>query len=315
MKVIVVGAGNIAIEYIKVLYSLGIEPIVVGRGIKNINKIKEKFQGIIAFSGGIKKYLETNEPSEYSIVATDLENLSKTVKVLIGNNVKNILVEKPLTISIDSAKELVNLSRNKNVKISIGFNRRAYQAIIKSKEIIKMDGGVKSFHFDFSEAIYRQTKSDLEKYSKNNLKYWGICNSSHVIDTVFYLCGNVKEINCFQYGTDINWHSNGSKFIGNGLTLNDIPFTYNSDWTSPGKWSIIINTSNHKLIFSPMERLKVQTKDSFQVKEVKLDYDIDNEFKAGFHTQCKYFLNKKAFFDIEELEERIILCKKIFNYN
>lgn len=315
MKVIVVGAGKISIEYIKVLYSLGIEPIVIGRGIKNIKIIKSKFKGILAYSGGVEKYFETNKSVEYSIVASDLDNLSLIVKLLVKNNVKNILVEKPLSVSIDSVKDIVKLSRKYDINISVAFNRRAYQSIIRAKEIIKIDGGVKSFHFDFSEAIYRQSKSDLEKYSKNNLKYWGICNSSHVIDTVFYLCGNVKEINCFQYGSDINWHSNGSKFIGNGITLNDIPFSYNSDWTCPGKWSIIINTLNHKIIFSPMERLKVQTKDSFQVKEVILDYDIDNEFKAGFHTQCKHFLNKKAFFNIEELEERIILFKKIFNYD
>ena len=314
MKLIVVGAGNIAIEYIKVLYALGIDPVVVGRGIKNINKIKEKFQGIIAFSGGIKKYLETNEPSEYSIVATDVENLSKTVKVLIGNNVKNILVEKPLTVSIESVKELVELSKNQNIKISIAFNRRAYQSVIKSKEIIKMDGGVKSFHFDFSEAIYRQSKSDLEKYSKINLKYWGICNSSHVIDTVFYLCGNVKEINCFQYGRDIKWHNNGSKFIGNGLTVNNAPFSYNSDWTSPGRWSITINTLNYKLIFSPMEKLKIQNKDSFQVNEVELEYQIDSNFKAGYYLQCKKFINKEPLFTIDELENRILLFNQIFNY-
>ena len=314
MKLIVVGAGNIAIEYIKVLYALGIEPVVVGRGKKNINKIKEKFQGIIAFSGGIKKYLETNEPSEYSIVATDLKNLSKTVKVLIHNNVKNILVEKPLSVSIDEVKELVKLSLIKNVKISIAFNRRAYQSVIHSKEIIEKDGGVKSFHFDFSEAIYRQSKSDLDKYSKNNLKYWGISNCSHVIDTVFYLCGNVKEINCFQYGSDINWHKNGSKFIGNGLTVNNIPFSYNSDWTCPGRWNITINTTNHKLIFSPMEKLNIQNKESFKINEVKLDYNIDLKFKAGFYIQCKKFINSEPLFNMEELENRILLFNQIFNY-
>ena len=314
MKLIVVGAGNIAIEYIKVLYALGIEPVVVGRGKKNINKIKEKFQGIIAFSGGIKKYLETNEPSEYSIVATDLKNLSKTVKVLIHKNVKNILVEKPLSVSIDEVKELVKLSLIKNVKISIAFNRRAYQSVIHSKEIIEKDGGVKSFHFDFSEAIYRQSKSDLDKYSKNNLKYWGISNCSHVIDTVFYLCGNVKEINCFQYGSDINWHKNGSKFIGNGLTVNNIPFSYNSDWTCPGRWNITINTTNHKLIFSPMEKLNIQNKESFKINEVKLDYNIDLKFKAGFYIQCKKFINSEPLFNMEELENRILLFNQIFNY-
>ena len=168
MKVIVVGAGNISIEYIKVLYKLGIEPIVVGRGTNNINIIKKKFQGILAFSGGIEKYFEANESVKYSIIATDLNNLSKTVKLLIHNNVENILVEKPLSVSIDDVKEVFKLSLSKNAKISIAFNRRAYQSVIHSKKIIEKDGGVKSFHFDFSEAIYRQSKSDLEKYSKNS---------------------------------------------------------------------------------------------------------------------------------------------------
>lgn len=314
MKLIVVGAGNIAIEYIKILHSLGIEPVVVGRGINNIIKIKEKFQGIIAFSGGIEKYFETNEPTEYSIVTTDLDNLSKTVKVLIGNNVKNILVEKPLTVSINSAKELVELSKNQNVKISIAFNRRAYQSVQKAKELIEMDGGVKSLHFDFSEAIYRQSKSDLEKYSKNNLKYWGICNSSHVIDTVFYLSGSPKWLKCEQHGDDIKWHPKGSIFTGIGQSSSGAPITYHSNWSCPGRWNIEIMTKNRKLFFSPMEKLKQQNLKSFLIEEVQIDYDLDNLYKPGFYIQVKEFLNNRGLFNINELPERLNLLNKIFNY-
>ena len=42
-----------------------------------------------------------------------------------------------------------------------------------------------------------------QKYDSETNFYWGIANSSHVIDTAFYLGGKPKWINCEQQGKEI----------------------------------------------------------------------------------------------------------------
>lgn len=50
--------------------------------------------------------------------------------------------------------------------------------------------------------------------------------------------------------------SNRVIFVGCGIAENDIPFSYQGDWFSPGRWGVEIMTSKHSLIFRPMENCK-----------------------------------------------------------
>ena len=59
-------------------------------------------------------------------------------------------------------------------------------------KIVQQDGGIISVHFEFTEWIHTINPED---YDDESLNKWIIANSSHVIDTVFYLIGNPKIIN------------------------------------------------------------------------------------------------------------------------
>ena len=55
---------------------------------------------------------------------------------------------------------------------------------VKQKEIIKSDGGLKACSFEFTEFTKKIELSDYKSIVKDK---WLLANSSHVIDTAFYI--------------------------------------------------------------------------------------------------------------------------------
>lgn len=312
MNILVAGSGVISREYLKVLLAKHLQPIVVGRGEANILKVQREFPQVEAKSGGLQNWLLTNKPPQHAIVALPIENLVEATEALLESGVKSILVEKPFTYSLAEAQKVSDLADRKNAKVFVAFNRRNYVSVIEARKLIEKDGGVSSFHFDFSEAIFR---IDETKFSIDSQMHWGIANSSHVIDTAFYLGGKPAWIEARQYGKSVVWHPAGSIFTGIGETTGGLPFSYHANWGCPGKWNIEIMTPKRKLLFSPMERLHQQAKGSFKVDLLDLDYSIDINHKPGFYKQVSNWLSKPEFLmRLKDLEDELVVYKKIFNY-
>jgi predicted dehydrogenase len=312
LTILIVGAGTIAREYVKVVQALGHEALVVGRGEANVASLKEEFPKAQTASGGLEQWLKNHQPSNHAIIATPIDHLAIATEQLLNAGTKHILVEKPLTYTLETVQKLAKLSREKSAKVYIAFNRRSYVSVQKAKKLIKGDGGVSSFHFDFTEATFR---IDPSNYSNETNRFWGIANSSHVIDTAFFLGGKPAWMECRQYGKAIKWHPAGSIFTGLGETKAGVPFTYHANWGCPGKWNIEIMTPERKLLFSPMERLHQQMKGNFKVQLADLDYHLDLDFKPGFYQQVKVWLKGQDYLmGIANLGEEIAYYKRIFSY-
>lgn len=313
MTIAIIGAGAIAREYIKVLIELNHTPLVIGRGEKRVNQVSQEYTDIEVVAGGLHNWLEKNCIPEYAIVATPVENLKVAVEELILSGCKYVLVEKPLAFNTEEIDDLRLLALQQKATINVAFNRRNYISVIKAKELIQSDGGVSSFHFDFTEAIYR---IDPKNYHKDTLRFWGISNSSHVIDTAFFLCGIPLQITTLKNGEDVKWHPAGSIFTGHGITLNQVPFTYHANWGCPGRWNIEINTSKRKLVFSPMEKLRQQRHGSFIIETVDLDYSNDVRFKPGFLNQVDSWINQyeDQLMNLDEFQKELSIFRQIFGY-
>ena len=125
-QVLVVGTGEIAGEYCKVLHAMGIVPDVVGR-----NEAKAKAFGkdndVAAFGGGIDNYLVNNSPQyTYAIVATDVLNLCANTCSLLEHGVKNVFVEKPAGMNKTEIKKICQLAEKYNANVYVAYNRRFY---------------------------------------------------------------------------------------------------------------------------------------------------------------------------------------------
>jgi predicted dehydrogenase len=308
-----IGAGGMAQDYIKVLNDLDVNLTVVGRGEESAKLCEEKtFQKVII--GGLDTFLlEKPILAEYAVVSVGVEKLYETTKQLLKYGVKNILVEKPGAMTQNEFDELITLRKVKNANVLIAYNRRFFASTLKAQEIIKNDGGVTSFNFEFTEwahIIETLVKADgvMEK--------WFLANSTHVVDMAFYLGGDPKEIIAYTSG-GVSWHPSASNFSGSGISTNGALFNYHANWESAGRWSVEILTKENRLIFRPMEKLQIQKRGTIaQIFDESIDYILDEKYKPGLFLQTSNFLENN-FYGMCTIEEQVKMNKiytKMANY-
>ncbi len=307
-KIWLIGAGSMAQDYIKVLQGLDKNFVVIGRSEENAKKCQES-TGFKVETGGLEKYISnSNSICSHAIVAVGIEKLYETTKLLLEYGVKNILVEKPGALYSWQFEKLNDLVKNTKSNVIIAYNRRFYSSVLKAQEIIKQDGGVVSFNFEFTE--WAHIIEPLVK-GEGVKEKWFLANSTHVVDLAFYLGGKPKEIKTFTLG-NLDWHSSASNFSGAGISEKNALFNYQANWESAGRWSVEILTKENRLILRPMEKLQIQKRGTIaQLLDESIDYSLDEKYKPGLYIQTKKFL-ENDFEDMCLLNEQLELLN-IYN--
>ena len=301
-KILLVGAGYMATEYAKVLSAMGKNFVIVGRGGDSA-KICEKMSGCPVYRGGIEKYLsETTDCPQMAIVAVPFVSLKMIAKCLMRFGIRKILLEKPGGVNYEEISELSDAAYNSKTKLYVAYNRRFYASVEKAMEIIKEDGGVTSFNFEFTE--WSHIVNSLQK-PRAELENWFMANSSHVVDLALFLGGEPKMLNSYVAGS-LPWYSKASAFAGSGITKEGALFSYKANWKSAGRWSVEILTEKRKLLFEPLEQLKIQERGETNVKQVEIDDKLDIDFKPGLFKQVESFLsgNTEKLINIYEQKKR-----------
>lgn len=290
-RVLIVGSGGMAFEYIKVLSSLGKDVVVVGRGTHNVENLKAAFPAYEYHSGGLEKYLMNSvDLPEFAINCANIEFLGEISCQLLLHGVKYLLIEKPGDLTDLGLTKIGDLAQKNGAKALIAYNRRAYTSVRQLIGEAEKDGGISSVHFEFTEWAHT---FGPDTHSEKALRSWVLSNSSHVIDTVFYLIGDPCSISSNVLGQNkIKWHPAGAVFCGSGISVNDIPFSYHANWTAPGRWAIEVMTEHRRLYLKPMEKLAEQKHGSIDVNEIQLHDTLDEDFKPGLHRQTQDFLER-----------------------
>lgn len=281
----IIGAGGMAREYAKVLKALDKEFICVGRGEKSAKEFEEA-TCVPAFVGGLDKYLE-GKPAlpEAVIVATVEKSHVPNCIALMKYGVKRIFCEKPGFLYPQELDEVAKVSKECGAEIYYAYNRRFFASTLAAEKVIKEDGGLLSFNFEFTEwghviATYN--------FPKETLDNWFFANSTHVVDLAFFIGGIPVEMTCLAKD-EIDWHK-PSNFAGAGKTDKGALFNYQANWDAPGRWAVELLTSKHRIYLKPMEQLQMQDKGSVKVYPVEIDDHLDKEFKPGFYLETKAFL-------------------------
>tara|TARA_Y100001935_G_scaffold255541_1_gene269312 strand:+ start:2235 stop:3203 length:969 start_codon:yes stop_codon:yes gene_type:complete len=288
-KIWLIGTGQMAVDYFKVLNDLDLSFKVIGRG-KASSALFFETTGFKPFIGGLNKFLSTDpEKPSHAIVAVGAEELTEITRQLLEKGIKNLLVEKPGGLDIRKINDVVKIVNEKKANVYIGYNRRFYASVIKAKKIIESDGGVSSFNFEFTEWSHI-----IEKLKKTNYikEHWFLGNSTHVIDLAFYLGGKPKKISSYSSG-GLSWHPSASIFSGAGVSETGALFSYKANWESAGRWGVEVLTKKNRLIFEPLEKLKIQKRGNIEVEDVRdINYSLDEKYKPGLYNQIKSFLSQ-----------------------
>ena len=316
LKVLIVGAGQMAQDYLKVLTALGITPDVVCRSEVSSASFFNK-TGLKATYGGLENYFDSSGVNHYydlAIVAVEMENLFPISKFLLNQNIKQLLIEKPGSIYIKELEEIEKLSNRSEKKVFIAYNRRFYSSTAKAKEIIEKDGGVTSFIFEFTEWSHVIKDIDIHPEVKER---WFLGNSSHLVDLAFHLGGLPEKMQCYYSGENkLSWHPSASIFFGSGISKIGALFSYSADWTSSGSWKLEILTRENRLIFKPLEKLQIQSKGSIESNFIDIDDKRDREFKPGLFKLLESLFNREynSLLEISEQRKLFEIYHKITNY-
>jgi predicted dehydrogenase len=190
-KICVLGGGAWGKNHIKTLDKLGVLGAIVEKNGDLLSKFKKQYPYVETFNS-LDKSLENN--FDGFIIATPAETHFKLAKEII-NNKKDLLVEKPLTLSIKESEILVKLAKENDVSLMVGHVLLFHPAIIKIKELID-SGKIGKLQYIYSNRL------NLGKVRTEENVFWSLAP---------------HDISIFQYFTDNSYpmkiKANGSAFI------------------------------------------------------------------------------------------------------
>ena len=126
----------------------------------------------------------------------------------VSTYVKNIFVEKPLSNTLESSNEIVQLAKDNNLNIQVGFIERYNSAVVALEKVIKNSSHIINVDFSRTNKVSsRITDVDVV-----------IDLMIHDIDLALYINGRVKKVEAHGYVKDgmieyaraIITHENGS---------------------------------------------------------------------------------------------------------
>lgn len=278
-----------AIEYALVLSSSEIEPVVIGRSERSATAFREA-TGIEAETGGLDIFLKTNKERPHAVIiainAVELANATRLV--LDYCQPERVLVERPGFLTRVECEQVLSCQGVEQVYIA--YNRRFYASTSKLIKMLEADGGPTSCSFEFTEWTHR-FEPLLESEHPYEMKYWLVCNSSHVIDLAFYLIGKPESLHAEERG-GLSWHPSASVFSGAGVSETGACFNYQANWIAPGRWTVEVMSAHRRYRLCPLESLQVQEQGQLDWSDVEIDGGMDATYKPVLYHMVSDFLNK-----------------------
>lgn len=193
-KICVVGGGSWGKNHIKTLNAMGNLGAIVEKNVDLINSYKESFPDLNFYDD-----LDDSFKKNYYgyVIATPAETHFNIAKKILENK-KHLLVEKPLTLSIDHAKNLVELADRNNVKLMVGHVLLFHPAVRKIKDILD-SGKIGELQYIYSNRL------NLGKVRTEENVFWSF--APHDISIFQFL------INSYPIKID----ATGSSFLQKGI--------------------------------------------------------------------------------------------------
>jgi len=309
MTVLIAGGSDMARAYAKVLKALNIDAEAFCQSEKTAAAFHEE-TGFACVAGGVAGWAASGAGTpEAAIIAVPVDKLAGVSADLIARGVKRLLVEKPAGLDAAEVASLADTAAHSGAEVFVAYNRRFYGSVRRLRDLAREDGGIVSFTFEFTELSDRvgalETPAEV-------LARWGTANSTHVIDTAFFLGGMPADISGTRTG-GFAWHPSAARFAGHGVTQGGALFSYIADWDAPGRWGIEMNTRMRKFVLRPMETLQVQARNTFSLQQVEPEDDFDQRFKPGLFRQTRAFLTGEDAGDllsIADHAERLALIER-----
>ena len=306
IKVLLVGSGNMATKHHKAFSSMP-EFFFSGVVARNKNKLKQfsKKLKIPYYSTNIREACLEIKPDLVIIAVSELSTYKICKKI---SNYKSVLfIEKPLGYDYLQTKKIVTLFKNKKIRAFIALNRRHFSSTRKLHSILSNQNGKRLITVNDQEDLIQQKKNNVAQKVINNFMY---ANSVHLIDYFNILCrGKLEKIKTY------NSYNKPPFFVHSILNFSSgDKGIYYAIYNKEAPWFITAQISNKIYTLKPLEKLSSNHK----IKNKKIKFSDDKNFKPGFKLQAKEILNffqgKKYYLpDYQEMFKTVKIIKKIYN--
>ena len=195
IKISVVGIGLMGLQHIKAIQKSKFATLHSIVEIKKDGiKLSKKFK--VPLYKTIKILLEKNKPDAVIIATPNFLHKNDTVQFLKSKI--PVLLEKPISDNIKSAKKIINSARSNKTSLVIGYHRRHNSIINKVKTIIQSKKLGKIVSANILCWLYKHKKYFNEKWRVSEGGGPLGINLVHDIDMICYLLGPVKYVQAFK---------------------------------------------------------------------------------------------------------------------
>ena len=221
------------------------------------------------------------------VIATPVFSHYKLAKEALLEG-KHVLLEKPMTSSVDESKELIEIAKSKNLVLMVDHTFLYTGAVQKMKELIEQQQLGKLHYFD-------STRINLGLFQPDVNVLWDL--APHDISILNYLVNNKPfSVNA----TGVSHTNNGIENVAY-MTINyedDFIAHFNCSWTSPVKVrSTLIGGDKKMLVYNdlePSEKIRIydtgynHTSDE-EKNRIMVDYRTGDVFIPKLSTQEALF--------------------------
>lgn len=310
IKVGIVGAGNMAWEYLRVINDIpglnlsGIYSRTRSKAVELAKKSKSETKVCDNISE-----LKTKANIEFLIICVSEEN---TVNICLEAAKYDwpCLVEKPLGLNFDDFSYFKNKISSKSSNFRVAFNRRFYSSVTNLKS--KLD----DFNGDRLVTIHDQEdiiKAKKVGFPEQVIENWMYANSIHLIDLFNVFCrGSIVNVENI-----IPWNKNKPKYVHSIINYDsgDIGI-YHAVWNRPYPWQISISSKSIIGTLRPIEEA------SYIFNESRKNFIIekeehDNKYKPGIYKMAEQIIKVmnnqySSLTTLEEYFKTISLIKRIY---
>jgi UDP-N-acetyl-2-amino-2-deoxyglucuronate dehydrogenase len=138
MKYALIGCGRIAVNHIKAVVNNKLDMIAVCDIVpQNIDILfkKTEYNGNPKRYNDYKKMIKENSDLELVSIATESGKHAEIALYCIEHNI-NIIIEKPMAMSMEDAEEIIIRSAEKNIKVSVCHQNRFNIAVQKMRKAL-----------------------------------------------------------------------------------------------------------------------------------------------------------------------------------
>lgn len=192
MKFLIIGLGSIGQRHTRNLHNLGYKDIIALRTGKSTKPFDLEIE---CFKDSDEAYRRKPD----AVLVCNPTSLHIPTALEAANRGCHILIEKPLSDSLDKAKELQAIVREKKLTTLVAYNFRFHPAVARIKELIVGDflGGVYFVRSQF--ASYLPAWHPWEDYKKSyasraDLGGGVVLTSSHELDMLRWLFGKYEKV-------------------------------------------------------------------------------------------------------------------------